>query len=160
MNQFLTAKQAMRCFATYALGGAKIPHGVSNPVFRKTGNGKYALSAFVFTFTREMLASDKSKAPTEWILIDPIDGKLISRISCTSENFSDLNETEVDLKPESKKSFSKKYKTATLMLLDMLIKTYAETGRVDAELNDAYMYMMMQPVSVGLKPYYKALNQI
>ena len=46
------------------------------------------------------------------------------------------------------------------MLLDMLIKTYAETGRVDAELNDAYMYMMMQPVSVGLKPYYKALNQI
>ena len=71
-----------------------------------------------------------------------------------------MNKTEVDLKPESKKSFSKEYKTATLMLLDMLIKTYAETGRVDAELNDAYMYMMMQPVSVGLKPYYKALNQI
>lgn len=160
MNQYITAKQAIRCFASYALGGAKIPHGVSNPVFRKISDDNYALSAFVFTFTRDMLAEKKSKAPDEWLLINPNNGQLISRLSCATQNFSNLDNDEVDLKPEFDIAFSNDYKNATLFLLDLLIKSYAETGRPDTGLNNAYMYMMLQPVSVGLKPYYKALNQI
>ena len=43
MDNFLSVREAIKIFNTNALGGRKIPHGVSNPVFHKNENGDYLI---------------------------------------------------------------------------------------------------------------------
>ncbi len=156
----LTLQEMMKKIGTYALGGAKVPHGVSNPVFRKTEDGTYAVAAFVFTFDREMLKNKTAHAPCEWILVNPADGALLQRISCSEQPFSSCGGDTVDLRAESDQPFSKEYGMHTISLFDAVLKKYTQQQVFDKGLNDAYMYMMLGPVSVGLKPYYRDLNLV
>lgn len=41
-----------------------------------------------------------------------------------------------------------------------LLSIYQKNHVFDIGLNNAYMFMMLQPVSKGLKPYYNDLNSI
>lgn len=160
MNQITNLNDVMRCMSKYALGGSKIPHSVSNPVFRKLENGSYALASFVFTFSREQLNQNTANAPCEWIVIDPITGDLIARNQCSNDAFSNQKEEFVDLKPESSIKFSKEYSAHTINLFNGLLSIYQANHVFDIGLNNAYMFMMLQSVSKGLKPYYNDLNLI
>lgn len=160
MNQIANLNDAMRCMSKYALGGSKIPHSVSNPVFRKLENGSYALASFVFTFSREQLRQNIANAPYEWIVIDSITGELITRNLCSNKAFSNQKDDFVDLKPESSIKFSKDYSAYTINLFNGLLSIYQTNHIFDIGLNNAYMFMMLQPVSKGLKPYYNDLNLI
>lgn len=74
MNQITNLNNVMKYMSKYDLSGSKMPHSVSNPVFRKIENGSYALASFVSTFSREQLKQNTANAPCEWIVIDPITG--------------------------------------------------------------------------------------
>lgn len=160
MKNSLTARMAIRKFSQYAMGGAKAPHGISNPVFCKMEDGSYALAAFVFTYNGEMIKNKKVKSPSEWILINPNDGALIDRISCATQNFSDLEDSEIDFGTGEDIIVTDRYKSAALIILNFLIKSYVDTGCLDIGLNNVYMYMVLQVTAAGFRPYYEALNQI
>lgn len=159
-QNILTLKDVTKSLASYALGGAKIPHGISNPVFRKLEDGTFVIAAFVFTFTKEMLSQNKANAPCEWILINPHDGSLIARYECTNKPFSQESDSAVDLLPETNAKFSGEYKYYSISIFETILKKYVQKGVFDNELNEAYMYLMLNPISKGLKKYYRDLNNV
>lgn len=71
----------------HALGGAKIPHGISNPVIREH-RGAYTICYFVYTLTHDQMKSKQYPRPSEWLAVDIKEGDLIARISCADEDFS------------------------------------------------------------------------
>ena len=66
MKTYIGAREAMCIAGSYALGGVKVPHSISNPVIRRLDDGKYAIALFVYTFNREQIQSGKANRPLEW----------------------------------------------------------------------------------------------
>ena len=161
MDKFINAKEAIKLFNANALGGQKIPHGVSNPVFHKSENGEYLISAFIFLYNAEEIRNKSVKRPAKWMTMDIRTGEIISEYDCREKDFCDVSfETYCDLNPASDTKYSAEYTNQTLAIFDLIIKKYIMTGRFDKELNDAYMYMMLNMVSVGFKEFYKELNNV
>ena len=163
-NGEYTATAVIRCFwfiyIINILGitkGVKVPHSISNPVIRRLDDGKYAIALFVYTFNREQIQSGKANRPLEWLLLNPTNGKLIERVSCSDKDFSDDKSECVELRTSDNTKYSKEYVTATISIFDTIIKKYTEKNEFDKQLNDVYMYMMTKMVPVGLKPFYKDL---
>ncbi len=160
MNQTMNVREIMKKFSITALGGRKIPHGVSNPVFRKNENGEYEVCAFIYLYNAQELKDKNIGRPSMWMALNVHSGQ-ITEYECRSNDFSyaDSN-TKCDLHAEEDMVFSSEYKKQTLAVFDLILKKYLITGRFDKELNDAYMYMMLRMVSKGFKPFYKDLNQV
>lgn len=161
MDKYLNAKEAIKMFNASALGGQKIPHGVSNPVFHKNENGDYLISAFIFLYNADEIRNKSVKRPSKWMTMDIKTGNIISEYDCREKDFCNISfETFCDLNPESDTKYSAEYTNQTLAIFDLIIKKYIVTGKFDKELNDAYMYMMLNMVSVGFKEFYKKLNNV
>lgn len=160
MGPYIGAKEAMRIAGSYALGGVKVPHSISNPVIRKLDDGKYAIALFVFTFTKEQIKSGKANRPLEWLLLNPTNGELIERVSCNNKDFSDDKSECVELRASDNTKYSNEYAAITISIFDTMIKKYIEKNEFDKQLNDVYMYMMTKMVSVGLKSFYRDLNSV
>lgn len=160
MGSYIGAREAMRIAGSYALGGVKVPHSVSNPVIRRLDDGKYAIALFVFTFNREQIKSGKANRPLEWLLLNPTNGELIERVLCSNKDFSDDKSECVELRASDNTKYSKEYAAITTSIFDTMIKKYTEKNEFDKQLNDVYMYMMTKMVSVGLKSFYKDLNLV
>lgn len=153
------AHELMKLINKSALGGRKIPHGVSNPVFRKNENGDIVVAAFVYTYSAEELRSKQIKRPSHWITVDIKNGNVIHEYNCAENDFCDIPlDFYCDLNAESDIKFSSEYNKQTLAVFDLILRKYEITGVFDEELNDAYMFMMLRMVSVGFKDMYKQLN--
>lgn len=70
-----------------ALGGAKVPHGISNPVLRSV-DGSIRVCYFVYLFDREALDTGLYRRPVEWLALDMESGDLVGRYSCAKNDFS------------------------------------------------------------------------
>lgn len=76
-----------------ALGGRKIPHGVSNPVLHRR-EGQLNLAFFVYTYTKNQLQQGFIGRPVSWILADLASGRIIEEISCSRTDFSSAPYTQ------------------------------------------------------------------
>ncbi len=160
MDTVWNSKSIMKEFAQAALGGENIPHGVSNPVFRKTENGKYNVCAFIYLYQTQELRDRKIRRPLKWMTLDLNSGE-ITEYDCMEKDFSDMSmDTLCDLNPEDSTIYSPEYQKQTLAVFDLILKKYLLVKRFDKELNDAYMYMMMRTVPIGFKPFYRDLNEV
>lgn len=160
MEQIMNVREIMKKFAVSALGGKKIPHGVSNPVFRKSEDGEYNVCSFVYLYQAQELKDKSVRRPTKWMSINLKTG-MVTEYNCSDLDFSSApTETLCDLRADDDTVFSTEYKQQTLAVFDLILKKFLITGRFDKELNDAYMYMMLRMVSVGFKPFYKELNLV
>ncbi len=160
MDNTWNAKKIMTEFSRNALHGNKIPHGVSNPVFRKADNGEYVACAFIYLYNANELKEKRVKRPSRWISFNLHSGDIVE-YDCRERDFSEYPMDMVcDLQAEDDTVFSAEYQKQTLAVFDLILRKYMITGRFDSELNDAYMYMMTRMVSVGFKSFYKDLNKI
>lgn len=160
MDHIINVREIMAKFAASALGGKKIPHGVSNPVFRKDESGAYQVCAFIYQYNAVELRNKSIRRPLRWMSMNLSDGE-ITEYQCSDKDFSATPEDVMcDLRPEEDTVFSKEYRKQTLAIFDLILKKLLITKCFDQELNDTYMYMMLRMVSIGFKQYYKDLGQI
>ena len=161
MNESVNVRWVIQECKRNALGGAKTPHGVSNPVFRKMEDGSYSIAVFIFLYNAEELRSGVVKRPSRWMLMDPVSGEIREEIDCHERDFCTIPlGTPCELKAEDDTPFSKEYKNQTLAVYDLILKKLRITGKFDKELYDAYMYMMLRMVSVGFKECYRQLGTV
>ncbi len=160
MEELLSIRTIINKFSAAALGGKKIPHGVSNPVFRRNGDGNIEAAAFIFIYNKEQLKSRSVPRPKKWMTMDLSTGE-ITEHDCSENDFCDLpDDMMCGLDAEENTVFSEEYKRQTLAVFDLTLKKYLVKNKFDKELNDAYMYMMLRMVSVGFKELYTQLNTI
>ncbi len=154
-------RSVIKTFQLNALGGRKIPHGVSNPVFRYDENRNLIISAFVYTYSAEELRSRSVKRPSKWMAINVQTGEFIAEYDCGEKDFCTASmEAMCDLNAENDTKYSPEYTNQTLAIFDLILRKYLKTGKFDKELNDAYMYMMLNMVSKGFKEFYRQLNNV
>lgn len=161
MEEKVDVRSMIKEFGAQALGGAKVPHGVSNPVFHRTEDGSYSVAVFVYTYNMQERKSGAVKRPSFWMTMDPRTGKVTEQIDCHKKDFSSISlDTMCVLKAEDDTKYSAEYVNQTLAVFNLILKKYLVTGKFDKELNDAYMYMMTKMVSVGFKDIYRDLNNV
>ena len=152
------ANRLMELINSAALSGSKLPHGVSNPVFRLDTDGRIKVAVFIFTYSHEELKSRVIRRPMHWMTVDVADNDLVREHACTEEDFCSAPPwTRCDLNAETDEKFSEEYTKQTLAVFDLLLRKYKLTGVFDRPLNDAYMFMMLRTVSVGFKDMYREL---
>jgi len=140
-----------------ALGGRKVPHGVSNPVLRDR-NGQLCMAFFVYTYTRDDLEKGMVRRPGSWMIADPVNGKLLEEISCGTEDFSNASKeerysTDNPNGPKSREFFSETYR-----LLDAVRQEYSKTGKLDKETYRQYLETVLQAVPPAYHRFYRELS--
>ena len=68
-------------------GGAKIPHRISDPVFRYY-DGKYYVAAFGYAVTRSDMTENVYQRPSSWALADIETGEVRYAWLCSKKDFS------------------------------------------------------------------------
>lgn len=161
MAETLTLRTAMRVLQQNALGGKKVPHGVSNPVLRKMPDGNYVIAAFIYLYKAEELKAKNIPRPSRWLTMDPVSGRFLQEYACTEQDFSDIPLTEFcNLRAADDTVYSREYTETLISAFDTVLRKYRETGRIDLQLYDVYLQMMLKTVSVGFKPLYQQLSNI
>lgn len=156
----LNCKTIINIFNAKALEGRKIPHGVSNPVFRFSADGSLLAAAFIFTYNADQLKAKSIARPGKWIAID-LKTQAVTEYSCNDVDFTTVPvESMCSLNAETDEKFSAEYSKQTLAIFDLILKKYLLTSVFDKQLNDVYMYMMLKPVSTGFKALYRDLNLV
>ena len=156
----LNCKTIMKIFNTEALGGRKIPHGVSNPVFRVSEAGTISAAAFIYTYDQKQLKAMNIPRPDKWIAME-LNTRSVVEYSCNDKDFTTFpSDGRCDLAADTDEVFSNEYSGQTIAIFDLILKKYLLTSKFDKQLNDVYMYMMLKPVSAGFKDLYRDLNLI
>ena len=106
MDRIMNVRDIMKKFAVSALGGKKIPHGVSNPVFRKSEDGEYKVCAFIYLYQAQELKDKNVRRPTKWMSMDLKTGA-VTEYNCSDLDFSGASaEVMGDLRAEEDTVFS------------------------------------------------------
>lgn len=156
----LDINKVIKVFHKKALGGQKVSQSISNPVFRRGENGDVVIAGFVYLYSVDDIRAKKVKRPSKWVTIDIISEEF-KEYDCCEKDFCDISfDTYCDLTTESETEFSDEYTNTVAAIFDLVVKKYTETGEFDTELNNVYMYMVLNMVSVGFKDFYKALSNI
>ena len=143
-----------------ALGGAKIPHCVSNPVLRLE-NEKLYIAAFVYTYNRENMQSNKMPRPIHWILADVETGDVFQEYDCRSKDFSnakfdvlfDLNDSNV--KRPSREDFEEIY-----ALFDEIRKDSTENDSQIIDKYYEYLNRILEITPSNYQRFYKELSNL
>ena len=143
-----------------ALGGVKIPHGISNPVLRKQDN-KICIAFFVYTYTRGDLQNGAIRRPTSWITTDLVTGEIRDRIQCADEDFSDASFTEYfsTNNPNAGKS-TKEYYQSVYALLHSIRKTIIEKDSFPIDAYAEYMRSILEIVPPAYHRFYWELSNV
>lgn len=140
-----------------ALGGAKIPHCVSNPVIRTDDKGSY-IAAFIYTYGKQNLQTNTMPRPIHWIIADIETGNVIKEFDCKEKDFStacfdelfDLNDPSV--KRPTRDDFAWFYS-----LFDSLRDAYI-SGKEVSELEKEYMNCIFEITPLSYRRFYRELS--
>lgn len=141
-----------------ALGGRKIPHGLSNPVLRSR-DGKLYLAFFVYTFTRQELQSGAISRPVSWMLADLETGRLIEEIPCSREDFSRASREEKYATQNPNGKAAADFYEQTYGMLDRLRQAYLKNGVLDQNSYESYLNRMLQAVPPSYHRFYRELSK-
>lgn len=142
------------------LKGAKIPHGMSNPVLCKY-NGQYVIATFFYTYKKEHLDANHMPRPSYWMVAELESGKLIKEISCQEIDFSKQpNEQLYSMeKPDSEKP-KPEYFDDLFKLFDEVRERLAKSGILDAEKYKEYVNKMLMVVPTAYHVFYHELSEV
>ena len=145
---------------SYALGGAKIPHGISNPVLRRIKD-KVAICYFVYAYSRENMESKQYPRPCEWLELDIEDGTLIARNDCSQIDFSAQSG---DSLYSLAASADGKATLDTFRILDMLFDTVRASivfgGKMDLGSYKGYMKKLLGITPSDYRVFYEELSNM
>ncbi|MCX6055111.1 MAG: hypothetical protein NTZ74_09405 [Chloroflexi bacterium] len=141
------------------LGGAKIPHGMSNPVLRKY-NGQFVIATFFYTFKKEHLDAKLLPRPTYWMVADIDTGKLIEDISCLGSDFSNQSFNELYLMemPDSITP-TPEYFEELFRIFDEVRYLLMKNGVLDFGKYSEYMTKMLAVVPPSYHIFYRELSE-
>ena len=143
-----------------ALGGAKIPHCVSNPVLRLE-NDKLYIAAFVYTYNRENLQSNKMPRPIHWILADIESGETVWEYDCRNKDFSDAefdvlyDLNDPDVKRPTREDFDGIY-----ALFNEIINESIQNGLKSVEKYSNYLNRILEITPSNYQRFYKELSNL
>ena len=143
-----------------ALGGVKIPHGISNPVLRKR-DSRICIAFFVYTYTRGDLQNGAIRRPTSWITTDLVTGAILDRIQCADEDFSDASFTEYfsTNNPNAGKS-TKEYYQSVYASLDSIRRTIIEKDSFPKDAYAEYIRSILEVVPPAYHRFYWELSNV
>lgn len=153
-------QDVMRELKGQALGGAKVPHGFSNPVLHRTTDG-YVIAHFIYTYTRKQWEDRLVPRPSVWLLADPVTGALIREIPCKTLDFTDRPADSLcrlglpEGAAPTKETFD-----ALFRRFDLVRQRYADTGILDTPTYRAYLRELLRQVPESFRPYYLDLSAI
>jgi hypothetical protein len=156
----ITTKEILANLKLKALGGAKIPHGVSNPVLRKIGE-KVVIAVFIYTYKKENLDTRMMPRPSYWMIADIESGELIEHFNCSQNDFSSLSFDKLYSSKSSKnKTITNEYFNEAYNLFDNLRIYYKENKTVDVLMYNKYMEMIFSVVPDEYVVFYQELSNI
>lgn len=142
-----------------ALGGRKIPHGVSNPVLR-VRNGKLCLAFFVYTYNRADLQKGEISRPVSWMTADLTDGRLLEEIPCGEEDFSSAPPQERFSTENPSGMPPADFFPRVYALLDAVRQTYLDTGALPQADYGQYLSEILQAVPPAYHRFYRELSKL
>ena len=158
-GNLIPADRLFQSIFSQALGGRKIPHGVSNPMLRRH-DGHLSLAFFVYTYTRSQLQQGMIGRPVSWIVADIRTGKLLAEIPCSSQDFSAAsNEVLYSVHNPNPRPEADSFKE-TYAMLDEVRREYLEKGIVQSELYDAYLERILHGVPPAYHRFYRELSNL
>jgi hypothetical protein len=142
------------------LKGAKIPHGMSNPVLCKY-NGRYVIATFFYTYNKGHLDANRLPRPTHWMAAELESGNLIKEISCHEIDFSKQPYGELYSmeKPDSEKP-GQEYFDALFKLFDEVREDLVKSGVLDAGKYGEYLDKMLTVVPRSYHVFYHELSEV
>ena len=153
-----TSKELYSIAARIALGGAKVPHGVSNPVLRDV-DGTVCVCYFVYAYGAEARETGLYPRPAEWIALDVAEGKLVGRYPCSEKDFSsapyDRSYSMAD-SPASGKSEA--YFTAMDELFEISRASIVASGSLDGEAYAGYLGKLLAVTPEDFRVFYRDLS--
>ena len=143
-----------------ALGGAKIPHSLSNPVLR-TENNKIYIAVFVYTYGRENLQQKKMPRPIHWIIADIETGEPVQEFDCREKDFSAAEfDGLYDLQDPDVKRPSREDIAAIYALLDSIRTEYLEQGVCNIEAYGRYLESILEITPASYRRFYRELSNL
>ena len=142
------------------LNGAKIPHGMSNPVIREH-DGRYVIATFFYLYNREHLAAKQIPRPGYWMIAEVESGEMIQEVSCKDNDFSkqpfdELYSTE---RLDSWKSDAD-YTEKMFMMFEDVRLSLIESNSLNKDKYDEYMKMVLAMVPVSYHVFYRELSGV
>lgn len=143
-----------------ALGGAKIPHGMSNPVLYYDGND-YRIATFIYIYNRENLKNNEAPRPSHWMVADINTGEMTNEYDCKKNDFSEADyEQYYPLKSGTKNKPSKEEIYEMYDLFDKVRLQYVNTGKLDEQTYAVYFNYILSITPPAYQRFYKELSNI
>lgn len=157
---FVPAMTVFQRLRPEALEGRKIPHGMSNPVLRKSGE-ELQLAFFVYTYNREELRAGAIHRPASWITADITTGKKIRTVSCGTEDFSPAPyEVLCSTQNPNADIADPDFYRETYAELDRLRLAWLENGEVSAKDYERYLSRILKAVPPAYHRFYRELSKL
>ncbi len=158
-TEFLSSYRTYQTIYPLAMGGQKVPYGVSNPVLRRDGDRVY-LAFFVYTYTYAQMKQKAIGRPCSWILANIRNGKLIEIIHCAARSFTQADPKEQFSMEGTARKADTAFFTETYDILDKVRQTYLDQGGLDKQRYGAYLEQILQVVPPAYHRFYRELSNI
>lgn len=146
--------------ASYALGGAKIPHGISNPVIRNV-DGCYRVCYFVYAVNREDIKRKMYSRPVEWLALDAQTGDLLGSYNCAEEDFSSQSfDQRYSLEDPKTAKPHEAYFSVMDALFDTVRASIVYGDAIDLDSYEGYMKKLLAITPQEYQVFYRDLSAV
>ena len=154
----ITIKELNAKIQGEVFGGAKIPHGVSNPVIRKE-NDQYYVSYFVYTYDKKNIDTGEYRRPVQWIIVDVKTGDIVKTYDCKENDFSSQPFDKLySLNDSSVKRPDENYFEVMDSLFDTVRASIAFGDTIDLASYKAYFSNLLAITPGEYKGFYRELS--
>lgn len=160
MNQVIPVREILAVLKRKSLGGAKVPHFISNPVLRWIGD-RLVIAVFINTYQKKDLDQMQMPRPTFWMIADIVSGELIDHYDCRKIEFSPQPyDVAYSIQSQASAAVSAEYLKAMYQLFDDIRNQYVNTGGLDAKRYAEYLAQVKNAVPPGYYVFYQDLSNI
>lgn len=156
-KRFERTEKAYERMQAEVFGGEKVPHGMSLPVIRRSGD-EYRLASFVFFFTASDVRKGRIGRPTMWVEADIKTGHVVAEHQSRESEFSDAGYKEMlDIRGQG--ISDRRHQQTLLKMLDPLRKTAAE-GSIDEKTYGEYLKKAQAEMPASYRRFYVDLSDV
>ena len=156
-KRFERTEKAYKRMQVEVFGGEKVPHGMSLPVIRRSGD-EYRLASFVFFFTASDVRKGRIGRPTMWVEADIRTGHVVAEHQSRESEFSDAGYKEMlDIRGQG--ISDRRHQLSLLEMLDPLRKTAAE-GSIDEKTYGEYLKKAQAEMPASYRRFYVDLSDV
>lgn len=154
----ITIKELNEKIQGEVFGGAKVPHGISNPVIHRE-NDQYYIAYFVYTYDKKNIESGAYQRPIQWILVDMKEGNIVFTYDCKNKDFSEQRFDKLySLNDPTVKRPDESYFGVMDSLFDTVRASIAFADSIDMASYKAYLNSLMAITPGEYRVFYRELS--